>query len=155
MSEIFDALSLPLTGWFQCVLCGAWLYSETWLTDLIEAFATHMPHIVTTLATERNTAGQVATEPATNDARAPLTTCSFKSGSRLSLLSTIRTLYCLRRALRVHPRHSLVFLELLRAQKLSKLFLSRVLCGLGIPTASCHIIIVVVCLDQGCPRVRY
>ena len=69
-----------------------------------------MSDIVATLATKGYAASQIAAKPAADDARAPLASCRFKPGSRLSFLSAIRALYCLWSALGVDPGHTLVLL---------------------------------------------
>ena len=69
-----------------------------------------MPHVVAALAAERNAACEIASEPATHDAGAPLTSRRFKPRPGLPLLAAIGTLYCLRGALGVDARHPLVLL---------------------------------------------
>ena len=105
--------------------------SEPRLSDLIETFAAHVPHIVATLAAKWYATGQVAAEPTANNTGAPLAARCFKPRPRLSLFSAVRTLYCLWGPFGIHSWHTLVFFQLLSAQKLRKLFLSSVLCRLG------------------------
>ena len=69
-----------------------------------------MPHIVAALAAEGNAACEIAAEPATDDAGAPLASGRLKPSPCLPLLAAIGTLYCLRGAFRVDARHSLVLL---------------------------------------------
>ena len=90
-----------------------------------------MAHVITALATEGHTAGQVTSQPAADDTGAPLRACRLKSRSCLPFLAAVRTLDRLRDALAINSGHPLIFLELFSTEEFSKLFLASVL-GLSV-----------------------
>ena len=103
--------------------------SKARLPDLIEAFTADVSDIVALFAAKRQTAGEVAAEPAAQDARAPLTSCCFKSSSRLSFFVAVWALDVLRCSLLVYSGHSFVLFKFFGSQELRKFFLARVLTG--------------------------
>ena len=83
-----------------------------------------MPNVVTFLYAERHTTSQVATHPAADYTRAPLTASALKPSLRHDFLCTVWALHFHRIALTKHTRCSFVFLQFLVAQELSVLRLS-------------------------------
>ena len=82
-----------------------------------------MPHVIAPLDAEGHAAGQVAPDPATDDAGAPLAPGAVEPPLRLRLLGADGALHLDRIALAIYFGHAFVFAELFRAQKVGKALL--------------------------------
>ena len=127
-----NSISLLLVLWSRSAYYTLIEWSETWFSDLIEAFAAHVSHIVATLATKWYATCQVAAQPTAYNTSAPLAARCFKPRPCLSLFSAVRTFYCLRGPFGIYSWYTLVLFQLFSAQKLGKFFLSCVLSCLGL-----------------------
>ena len=98
--------------------------SDAWFADLIITLRARVTDVVTLFYAERNTASEVAAHPTADDARAPLAASCLQPCLCVGFFRAVWALDLDRIALSIHPRRTLVFLQLLCPKELGKLSLA-------------------------------
>ena len=83
-----------------------------------------MPHVVAAFDAEGDAAEDVAAQPATQDARAPLRARHFQTSPCIALLPAARALHRHRTPLVVDAGHAFVFSQFLGLEELGELLLA-------------------------------